>query len=168
MRRKYRFCPNCGGKLQLGTVEKTKERLLCSACNWVYYNNPLPVAIALTRNKNGDVLLVKRGICPGFNKWALPGGFIDMNEKPDKACLRELKEETGIRGKVKRLIGIYLRKTIMYGALLVIGYEVEAQNEKIDFDKEIKDVKFFPITELPKITFPVHKKFIKEVLKSGY
>ncbi len=42
------------------------------------------------------LLLIKRGEHPYMGKWALPGGFVQMDESLDKAALRELKEETNI------------------------------------------------------------------------
>lgn len=45
----------------------------------------------------GHVLVVKRKFSPGKNLWALPGGFVKPTETLQAACLRELKEETGIR-----------------------------------------------------------------------
>lgn len=47
--------------------------------------------------QSGHVLLVKRKFSPGKGLLALPGGFIKANERIEDACLRELKEETGIR-----------------------------------------------------------------------
>ncbi|TCV81226.1 bifunctional nicotinamide-nucleotide adenylyltransferase/Nudix hydroxylase [Sulfurirhabdus autotrophica] len=47
--------------------------------------------------QSGHVLLVKRKTEPGKGLWALPGGFVDQNERLDDAVLRELKEETRLK-----------------------------------------------------------------------
>lgn len=44
------------------------------------------------------VLLIKRGIEPFKNKWALPGGFIQMNETAEESAIRILKKETNLFG----------------------------------------------------------------------
>mgnify|MGYP000745778505 CR=1 FL=1 len=46
--------------------------------------------------KNGKILLIKRKNQPFEGKWALPGGFVDIDEEIDAAAYRELKEETSI------------------------------------------------------------------------
>ena len=43
------------------------------------------------------VLLIKRGGHPFKDRWALPGGFVNPNESPDQAAVRELEEETGVK-----------------------------------------------------------------------
>lgn len=47
--------------------------------------------------QSGHILVVKRGSEPGKGLWALPGGFINQNERSADAAVRELIEETGIR-----------------------------------------------------------------------
>ena len=54
------------------------------------------------------LLLVKRGEHPHLGKWALPGGFVKMDENLDKAALRELKEETNVDN-------IYLEQLFSWG-----------------------------------------------------
>ena len=53
------------------------------------------VVFAFFRN-SCHLLLVKRGSEPFGGKWAIPGGFIEMNEELEDAAARELHEETGL------------------------------------------------------------------------
>jgi ADP-ribose pyrophosphatase YjhB (NUDIX family) len=59
---------------------------------------------ALVFNEAGEVLLVKR---TDNGLWCIPGGHVDLGETLSEACCRELFEETGLRGEVVKLIGIY-------------------------------------------------------------
>lgn len=45
-----------------------------------------------------DILLITRGGTPFKGHYAFPGGFVDYNEDPVDACIRELREECGIQG----------------------------------------------------------------------
>lgn len=59
---------------------------------------------------DGDALLVTR-IAPGATisddgKWTLPGGGLDFGEDPRDGALRELEEETGLRGEIQEILGI--------------------------------------------------------------
>lgn len=63
-------------------------------------NSPYPptfVTVDAVVVQSGHVLLVKRGAQPGLGQWALPGGFINQNERIADAVIRELREETGIK-----------------------------------------------------------------------
>ncbi|HUB65865.1 MAG TPA: NUDIX domain-containing protein [Candidatus Methylacidiphilales bacterium] len=55
-------------------------------------------------DSQGRMLLHRRS---DNNKWALPGGGIEVGETADQAIVREVKEETGYDVRVIRLIGIY-------------------------------------------------------------
>ncbi|MCL4418778.1 NUDIX domain-containing protein [Patescibacteria group bacterium] len=62
---------------------------------------------ALTVNDKGEVLLIKRAqnLLRG-GKYDIPGGFLDRDENSREGALRELFEETGIRGKIQFLFRI--------------------------------------------------------------
>ena len=158
----FKFCPLCRYYLHGKQVDGHK-RLVCQKCGWIYYENPLPVAVCVVKNREGKILIAKRNLKPGVNKWALPGGFVESGETPETACLRELEEETGLKGKIKRLIGIYIQKTRYYGSLLVVGYEVSISKDKLFLNNELKEAEFFSKKNLPIIPFLSHRKIIENI-----
>jgi len=62
-------------------------------------------AVIVTRDKK--VVLVKRKFFPFIGSYALPGGFVEYGETIEKACVREAFEETGLKVKIVRLLGVY-------------------------------------------------------------
>ena len=162
--RGFKFCSLCGYRLRR-KQEDSRKRLVCQKCGWVHYENPLPVVVCAVRNRKNEILVAKRNLKPGIGKWALPGGFVESNETPEIACLRELKEETGLKGKIKRLTGVYSQKTRHYGSLLIIGYEVSIFKNKLSLNSELKEAVFFSKKDLPVIPFSSHRKIIENVFK---
>ncbi len=70
---------------------------------------PAVATDAIVVKPNGsshDILLITRLSDPFKDFLAFPGGFVDYNEDPEKACLRELEEECGIKGKGVELITV--------------------------------------------------------------
>ncbi len=157
------YCLQCGTRLNRLKIDG-KKRSVCPTCGWINYENPLPSVAALVRNQANELLLVKRGVPPGIGRWALPSGFMEIEESPEKACLRELTEETNLRGKIERLLGVYTQPSRIYKRVLIVAYEVQARG-KLRAGSDSKDAKFFPIDDLPKIPFSSHQQIIRDVLK---
>jgi 8-oxo-dGTP diphosphatase len=53
------------------------------------------------------VLLIRRKFPPFQGAYALPGGFVEVDESVEDACRRELMEETGVKAGKLRLVGVY-------------------------------------------------------------
>jgi 8-oxo-dGTP diphosphatase len=162
--KEFKFCPLCRYYLHRRQVDG-RRRLVCQKCGWIDYRNPLPVVACAAKNKEGKILIAKRNLNPGINRWALPGGFVESGEAPEAACLRELEEETGLKGKIKRLIGVYFQKITDYGSLLVIGYEVNLSKCNLSLNDELKDAGFFSKKDLPVIPFSSHRRIIQGAFK---
>jgi 8-oxo-dGTP diphosphatase len=165
MRRKSPvYCPRCSIKLKRKLIED-KKRLFCSECGWVNYENPLPSSAAFVRNDSGEILLVKRGVDPGRGEWALPSGFIEVNETPARACVRELKEETGLDGRIQKLLGVYSQKSSMYKNVIIIAYLVQADGVLRPGSDSV-NAEYFAPNKLPAIAFPSHVEILKDGIKS--
>lgn len=160
--KEYIFCPICGTTLQIGMIEG-KERKHCPKCDFVNYRNPLPVALAIAV-KDKDFLLIKRGLPPRKGMWASPSGFIEIGEAAEEACLRELKEETGVSGEIVKLVGVVRREDKeIYGDMLIVEYLVNVANEELNPGSEVEDVRFFSVGELPDYYVNLFKEVIEEV-----
>ena len=153
----------CGLKLTSGLIDR-RDRLHCKACGWINYRNPLPVVSCLISNKKGEVLLVRRGIEPCKGHWALPGGFMEIDETPEKAGKRELFEETGINGRPSRLVGVRVHESRSYGPVLVVGIEYKAKSFKLKVGDDAEDAKFFPPKKRPRIPFRSQEELLREYL----
>ena len=118
--------------------------------------------------KDNQVLLIKRKNDPYKNKWAIPGGFVDYGEKTEDAVLREVKEETGIRAKIDRLIGVYSepkrdpRKHVVSIAYLL--KDVKGEEKGGD---DAREAKWWGINELPKLAFD-HNNILNDAIKIYY
>jgi len=146
--KEYNYCPVCGALLTSGVIEG-KERKFCPNCDFVDYKNPLPVALAIVI-KDKQLLLIKRGIAPRKGSWASPSGFIETGETAEEACLRELKEETGVSGQIVKLAGVArVEDKEIYGDMLIVMYVVKVDEGEPMPGDEVEAVRFFDMAELP-------------------
>lgn len=101
------------------------------------------------------ILLIKRKNEPFKNSWAIPGGFVDMDETVEQCAKRELKEETNL--DIENLFQLNVASkvdrdprgrtvSVIFFALIQINYNVKAQDDAIDID-------WFEISNLPELAF---------------
>ena len=109
----------------------------------------------------GHVLMIKRRSEPGKGLWALPGGFVNANtdKSVQDACIRELREETGIKVPAPVLVGSIVRskvfdaidrsargRTITHAFLIMLGADTELPKVKGGDDAE--KAQWVPLAEV--------------------
>jgi ADP-ribose pyrophosphatase YjhB (NUDIX family) len=160
-----KYCPKCAQRLGKRIIQN-KERIYCSHCDTIFYDNPLPTVAVVARNEKGQLLLVKRGVEPKKGFWALPGGFMDSGESVTQALLREMQEETGLKGVVKNFIGIYNHESEMYGYVIIIIYEVKLTGGALKAGDDAQAAEFFEEKNLPSLAFSFQERAVEKAV--GY
>jgi 8-oxo-dGTP diphosphatase len=102
------------------------------------------------------VLLIQRGSEPFRGKWALPGGFIEMEEDLERAALRELEEETGVRD-------VFIEQLYTFGApdrdprgrVISVAYFalINSEAHPLSAASDASSADWFPVGELPPLAF---------------
>ncbi len=125
MSSQYRYCPKCAQALtdreQGGFV-----RQVCTqeGCGFIWWDNPTPVVAAVVEYQGQIVLARNKLWAQRF--FALITGFLERNENPAEAVIREVEEELGLKSDTANLIGHYTFERMNQ---LIIAYHVPAEGE---------------------------------------
>ena len=102
------------------------------------------------------VLLVRRDLPPFEGRWALPGGFVRMEESVDDAARRELREETGLHD-------VYLEQLYTFGdvrrdprgRVVSVAYYalVNLADHRVQAATDARDAAWFAVADVPSLSF---------------
>jgi 8-oxo-dGTP diphosphatase len=114
------------------------------------------VVIFSLRDEDLQVLLIERGHPPFEGMWAIPGGFVGIDESLETAALRELEEETGVRD-------VYLEQLYTFGdperdprgRVITVAYFVLVPAGATDPEAgtDAADTRWWSIYDLPSLAF---------------
>ena len=120
------------------------------------------IVIFTIRNEQLKVLLIRRASDPFKGSWALPGGFVEIDESLEHCALRELKEETGITG-------VYLEQLYTFGQqnrdprerVITVAYYALVPFDRLQPQaaSDAVEADWHSINQLPELAFD-HKKII--------
>jgi ADP-ribose pyrophosphatase YjhB (NUDIX family) len=159
------FCINCGAALVPRVIDG-RELEACPNDSFVLWRDP-KVATAVVVEVDGGVVLGRRSIEPGYGLWCLPGGFVNDDEDPADAAVRECLEEISAQVELTGLLGVYhIAKT---GAPSMVGISYRgrlADGARLAAGAEMLEVGVFQLDSLPQLAFPSHERVLAEYLRS--
>ncbi len=122
------------------------------------YLDPKVVGVGILEKEN-KILLVKRGIEPGYGLWSMPSGYINRFEKVEDAIERELFEECGIIVKADWISGVYSKSD---SPIILLVWNLKYVSGNVKPLDETLDVGFFEINNLPDLAFEHDVEIISE------
>ena len=141
------YCTRCGSELTFGPIEgEDRERLVCVSCGHIAYVNPRLVVTAIPVLSDGRLVLLRRGIEPGYGAWAQPGGFLEVDETVTEAAIRETLEETGLVIEPGEILGLYAR---LEAAVVVLVFEARVVGGTPRLNPEALEIIAFPPEAIP-------------------
>lgn len=162
------YCSSCGSKTETRLV--AKQRLsVCPQCDRIFFRNPKVVVAALIEDA-GRVLLILRDIEPGRGFWGLPGGYVDWDEHPQDAVIRECMEEVQVRVEPLELLAV--QHIVMDDeGIVILSYRAKLVAGDPAAGDEVTQVGWFRPDGLPPLAFTSHRKVLQhwtqEVLARG-
>ena len=139
------YCPHCRKQLEKLFLGE-RDRMACPdvQCDFVHWNNPVPVVAAIVEHDD-QVILVQNVGWP--KSWfGLVTGFLEAGEMPEEGVLREVEEETGLKGSLQSYVGMY---EFYRQNQLLIAYHVTVDSHDVKTPKhEIADHKWVHVDSI--------------------
>lgn len=134
------------------------------------YEYPRPAltidALIIARDKDGaKLLLIQRGQEPFMNKWALPGGFIEMDEDLESGIAREIEEETGLKLSEFSQLKTYgaPNRDPRHRTITVAFYKVVSECLPVKGMDDAICAQWFLINDLPPLAFD-HQQIVDDAI----
>jgi len=143
----FTYCPRCAAPLADDFVFG-RVRRCCRYCGFIQFQDP-KVAVAGLISDGGRVLLVRRAVAPRIGLWALPAGYMDADELPDEAVVREVGEETGVAIEVLGLHSIAALAGWNERRGILLIYRGRPISGALAAHDDVSDARWFSPAEIP-------------------
>ncbi len=157
------FCIRCGNELSIQNDNEDKLRPHCEKCGWIFYKNPIPASACVILNDKNEIVIIKRKFEPNPGAWALPSGYIEINQNPEECAIEEMKEETGLDGEIIEFLGYYPDYSPIYEKVISFGFLMKVIGGKLQAGDDATEARYVTFDDCPKIVFPSHRYFIEKV-----
>jgi ADP-ribose pyrophosphatase YjhB (NUDIX family)/N-acetylglutamate synthase-like GNAT family acetyltransferase len=156
------YCPICSSELTL-REEGGRMRPACDQCGYVHYVNPVP-GVGLLIERDGGLVLIKRGHPPHKDEWTLPSGFVEADESAEEGAIREAEEETGLKVEIIELAAINSFPEGPPVSGIMIFYRMRPIGGDLRAGDDAVDTRVFLPHEIPRLPFRTHREMVAEWL----
>ena len=112
-----------------------------------------------------QVLLIRRKEAPYAECWALPGGFMHMNETIEECAKRELQEETGLVSPYMKQLGVFSAvDRDPRNRVVTVAFYALVKMQSVRGGSDAKEARWCPIDEMPSLAFD-HKEILGAALE---
>jgi 8-oxo-dGTP diphosphatase len=157
--RELKWCPHCGSAL-IDRPAFGRIRQFCPVCMMVVFREH-KVAAGIIVGRGNGVLLTRRRRGPRKGLWTFPGGFVDYDEDPVTAAVRECREETGLEVRVAGLLDVISGREHAKGADIVIVYTGHIVGGALRAGDDADKAAFFSLDRLPELAFSSTRRAVE-------
>lgn len=130
---------------------------------YLFFVRPVTLGVRVMLIQDGRVLLVRQSYLDG---WFMPGGRMKRGETLEQAARREVREEVGAELKSIVCVGAFSNF-----AEWKSDHNILFLSEEFTFtgghDREVAEIRFFPLDDLPAKLWPGHRRRLEEYRSGG-
>lgn len=163
MSQRYYYCPKCGEALHYRHCGE-RQRLVCPACGYIFYENPIVGVAAIVLDDSGRILLGQRN-SSYRGLWCIPCGYVEYDEDVYAAALREFKEETGLDIIIDGVFTVHSNFHNPEVHTVGIWFKARVTGGELKAGGDLAKVGYYALDSLPPLAFPTDDLVVKELLE---
>lgn len=138
-----KYCPDCAKPIRIEVIEN-KDRFVCAdkSCGYIYWNNPIPVVGMIVETTEG--IVVAHNVNTPEGVFSVITGFLESDERPEDAAIRETKEELGLTATEIEFLGVF---PFAAANQILMVYHIKAEGD-ITLNEELDEIRIIQKTEL--------------------
>lgn len=167
------YCPVCGARYS-SDIQPDRFTLNCSICNYTYHQNQI-ATVSSVIFKDDKMLFSVRGRDPAKGKLDRPGGFVNPDEHPEQAIIREIKEELSVDCRIIKLLSVEAPVLYLYQGRQQMNceltYQIELLSGKIKPADDVADIEWRDIDDLPlpdELAFDSDRSLVQKIQTNKY
>ena len=162
MSRPYQYCPCCGTAFIRQELHG-RDRLVCSACQFIFWQNPV-VGVAVIVLQDDRIVLARRARGVYKGTWCIPCGYVEYDEDVRQAAQREFQEETGLLVEVGEVYAVHSNFHNPASHSVGILFRGTVRSGTLRPDDDVDQVVYMPLHHLPdNLAFPTDRLVLAQL-----